>query len=211
MRLKGQLGVLVTIGLVVIHAILLGPISFSEEVTCDSQLTTLYESKAEVTTTSRSSCMEPIGMVSVLGAATPVIAAPSKLVEMDGRVPVDISNSTLEVHIYSAERLPDYLRISIYNSASTSLRSPISLYECFGERIIYTDTEDMCNSRYVASEDQRSMRLTFALEVSSEHANSLEPDHCNLLVEAVWLPSPVLPDGPFTTDHQWWQLPFSVR
>lgn len=211
MRLKGQPRFLVIIGLVVMHAILLGPIALSEKMACDSQPKTLYESKVEVTTTSKGSCMKPVGKVSVLEAATPVIAAPSKLVEIKGQAPADISNSTLEIHIYSAERLPDYLRISIYGSAVMSLRSPTSFHECFGERIIYTDIEPMCNLRYVTSEDQRSMRVTFALDASSEHANCLEPDHCNLLVEAVWLPSPALSDGPFTTDHQWWQWPFSAR
>lgn len=211
MRLGSQPRFLITIGLVVMHAILLGPIALSGEMSCDSPPMTLYESDVKVTTVLGDHCMQPIGYVSVLEAATPVVAAPSKLVKLDDQAPAAISDATLDIQIDSSDRLPDYLRISIYGSSSNSLRSPIGFYECFGEKIIYTDVEPMCNLRYVDNENQRSMRLSFELDDSPERANCTVPDYCVLLVEAVWLPDPVLTAGPFATDHQWWQLPFSTR
>jgi hypothetical protein len=199
---------LIALEVAVMYAILFGPTAISAETSCESQRKPLYGSHVEVTTVLGNQCMESIGYVSVLEDATPVASAPSKLIDSGDRPSAAISDHTLNIQIYSSVRLPDYLRISIYSSASNSLRSPIGFYECFGEKIIYTDVEPMCNLRYVDSDDQRSMELSFELDGPNELANCTSPDHCNLLVEAVWLAEPVLRAG---TDHQWWQLPFTVK
>lgn len=211
MLLGCQARFFVTIIVVVMHTTLLGQIALSEEISCDSQSNTLYESKVKVTATLSDRCMNPIGYYSILESATPIDTAPSQLVESDDQTPADINDATLDIQIYSSVRSPDYLRISTYGSASNSLRSPISFYECFGERITYTDTEPMCNLRYVTNEGERSMKVSFELDDLRERDNCMAPGHCVLLVEAVWLPGPVQAPGPLATDHQWWQLPFSMK